>query len=318
MHRRIVLLVSLAFLMSVNAAAQCSAPSTSGTLKICFPSNGSIIIGSTTFEFAANTGSASIEGVAVYDNGVKVDSLGFVPSKLIEGAIHDGFHKVTIKAWDSEGRVYSDTTSFTKVGGFDPGPCTAKITGVTLCSPKSGGLEPNVSVPVSFAVKTVAPTTAWKLYLDGVFVRRSDASTLKSVLTPIGMSTGHHTATVVAWDSKGEVYKTSHSFTTFYQYDCNPDTGACSPGIVADAPDGFGPNKAVDAPQSFEFHAEVTGNSAPIQKMSVTLDGMVIAQGQGPGIVTTVNTKPGSHAMMVQAMDTAGKLYATFGTVNVQ
>jgi hypothetical protein len=317
MYKRIALFVFVTLLTSISAMAQCSEPSMSGTLRICFPTNGSTIIGGTTFELAANTGGASIRGVAVYDNGVRVDSLGFLPARLIEGAIHDGSHRVTIKIWDSEGRVYSDTTSFTKVGGFDPGGCKPATIGVTLCSPKSGGLEPNFSVPVSVAVKTVAPTTAWKLYMDGVLIRKSDASTLKSILTPIGLSAGQHKATVVAWDSKGTVYKTSHSFTTFFMYDCNPDTGACSPGIVADAPDGFGPAMAVDAPQTFEFHAEVTGNKSPIQKMSVTLDGVVIADGQGPGIVKTVTTKPGSHTMMVQAMDTKGKLYATYGTVNV-
>lgn len=318
MYKKLVLLLSLTMLMAVTAAAQCAAPSTSGTLKICFPSVGSTIIGGTTFEFAANTGSATIDKVAVYDNGVKVDTLGFLPSRLVEGAIHDGFHNVTVNAWDTNGKLYQAKTSFTKVGGFDPGPCKAATVGVTMCGPKSGGLEPNVSVPLSFAVKTTNPTTAWKLYLDGTYVDRSQASTLKSATMPMGMSAGRHTATVVAWDTKGAVYKTSHAFTTFYQAECNPDTDYCSAGITADAPDGFGPYRATDAPTSFPLHAETTGNPAPIQKMSVTLDGVVIAQGQGPGISTTVNTTPGSHVIVVQSMDTAGKLYATYGTVNVQ
>jgi hypothetical protein len=55
-----------------------------------------------------------------------------------------------------------------------------------------------------------------------------------------------------------------------------------------------------------------------MQKMSVTLDGAVIAQGQGPGIVTTVHATPGSHTIKVQGMDTKGKLYLTYGTVNVE
>ena len=318
MYKKLTLLLSLTLLMTVTAVAQCTAPSTSGTLKICFPSNGSMIIGGTTFEFAANSGSAAIDKVLVYDNGVKVDTLGFLPSRLVEGAIHDGYHNVTVNAWDTNGKLYQAKTSFTKVGGFDPGPCKAASAGVTLCGPKSNGLEPSDSVPVSFAVKTTNPTTAWKLYIDNEFVRKSDASTLKSLVMPLGMSTGRHTATVVAWDTTGAVYKTSHAFTTFNLAECNPNTDYCSAGITMDAPDGFGPYRATDAPTSFPLHAETTGNGAPIQKMSVALDGAVIAQGQGPGISTTVNTTPGSHTIVVQSMDTAGKLYATYGTVNVQ
>jgi hypothetical protein len=319
MYKKIALLVFASVFISVCAVAQCSAPSTSGTLRICYPSNGSTIIGSTTFEMSANLAGATIDKVVIYDNGVKVDSFSFLPSRLIEGAIHDGLHKVTVKAWDTDGHVYVATDTFTKVGGFDPWACNHSSTaGVTLCSPKQGGLQPAFSVPLSFAVTTKANTTAWKFYLDGKLVRRSDASTLKSLVAPFNTSAGSHRATVVAWDSKGAEYTKTHVFTAFNQYDCDPVTDKCTPGIVADAPDGFGPDAAVDAPQSFELHAETKGNTSPMQKMSVTLDGAVIAQGQGPGIVTTVHATPGSHTIRVQGMDTKGKLYLTYGTVNVQ
>ncbi len=314
----VFLLAILSLLCALPALAECSAPSTEGTLRICYPSNGSSIIGSTTFEMSANTGSASIDKVVIYDNGKNVDSLGFLPATLVEGAIHDGYHKVTVKAWDTAGRAYVAYDTFTKIGGFDPGPCSATTTGVTMCSPASGALEPNVSVPISFALSTTAAPSAWKLYLDGKSVMQSDASTLKSVVTQASTTAGSHRATVVAWDSAGQVYKTSHSFTSFYQYDCNPVTGACTPGSTASAPEGFGPYAAVDTAQSFQFHAEVVNNPAPIQKMSVTLDGTVIAQNSGPGATVTVNAKPGSHVLMVQAMDTEGYLYGTYGTIDVQ
>jgi hypothetical protein len=317
MYKKIALLVFTSLLMSISLVAECTAPSAGGALKICFPSNGSKIIGATTFEMSANTGGAGISGVAVYDNGVKVDSFSYLPERLIEGAIHDGYHKVTVKIWDTDGRVYGATTTFTKVGGFDPWSCKPSGTGVTLCSPQEGGMQPAFSVPISFAVETAANTTAWKLYLDGVAVRHSDASTLKSLVAPLGMSAGQHKATVVAWDSAGGVYKKSHTFTAFNQCSCDWN-GDCSAGIVAYAPGGFGPDAAVDAPQTFDLHAETQGNAAPIQQMSVTLDGALIAQGQGPGITKTITTTPGSHTIVVQAKDTAGKLYATYGTVNVQ
>ena len=319
MSKKLAVLLPLALLLfSMNLSAQCAIPSAEGSLRICFPSNGSSIIGSTTFELSANTGSASINKVVIYDNGVHVDQLGFLPGTLVEGAIHDGYHKVTIKAWDSAGRAYVANDVFTKVSGFDPGPCAASASGITMCSPRSGALEPNVSVPVSFALRTPVAPKSWKLYLDGKAMLASDASTLHRATTALATSAGTHHATVVAWDSAGHEYKVTHDFSAFYEYDCNPVSGACTPGIVADAPSGFGPYMAVDAPQSFDFHAETTGNPSPTQKMSVTLDGAVIAQNSGPGITVTVNAKPGSHVIVVQALDTAGKLYATYGTVNVQ
>jgi hypothetical protein len=316
MYKKIALLVASLFI-SVCVVAQCTAPSTSGTLRICYPSNGSTIMGGTTFEMSANTAGATLEKVVIYDNGVKVDSFSFLPSRLIEGAIHDGLHRVTVKAWDTDGRVYVATVTFTKAGGFDPWACKPSGTGVTLCSPKEGGMQPGFSVPLSFAVTTNARTTGWKFYLDGKYVRRSDASTLNSIVAPFHASAGSHRATVVAWDSKGTVYKKTHTFTAFNQYSCNPETDQCTPGIVAEAPDGFGPEAAADTDQSFELHAETKGNTSPMEKISVTLDGAVIAQGQGPGIVTTIHTTPGSHTIMVQGMDTKGKLYLTYGTVNV-
>ena len=318
MYKKIALLVFACLFISVCAVAQCTAPSTSGTLRICYPSNGSTIIGGTTFEMSANTAGATIDKVVIYDNGVKVDSLSFLPSRLIEGAIHDGIHKVTVKASDTDGHTYVATDTFTKAGGFDPWACKASGVGVTLCSPKQGGMQPGFSVPLSFAVATKATTTGWKFYLDGKFVRRSDASTLKSIVAPISASAGSHRATVVAWDSKGAVYTKTHTFTAFNQYDCNPNTDQCTPGIVVDAPAEFGPEAAVDAGQTFELHAETQGNTSPMQKMSVTLDGAVIMQGQGPGIVTTVHATSGSHRIMVQGMDTKGKLYLTYGTVDVK
>jgi len=214
MYKKVALLVASLFI-SVCAVAQCATPSTSGTLHICYPSNGSTIMGGTTFEMSANTAGATINKVVLYDNGVNIDSFGFLPSRLIEGAIHDGVHKVTIKAWDTDGREYTATDTFTKAGGFDPWACKASTAGVTLCSPKQGGMQPAFSVPLSFAVTTKARTTGWKFYLDGKFVRRNDASTLKSIVAPVAVSAGSHRATVVAWDSKGTVYQKTHTFTVF-------------------------------------------------------------------------------------------------------
>lgn len=254
--------------------------------------------------------------MALYDNGKKVTSLSFLPGRLIEGGIRNGSHNVTAKIWDSYGRIHSVTRTF-NVTGFGVGSCDANSIGVNLCWPAEGSFQPNTSVPVSFGTKGEAKITAWKMYLDGKFAMASTPDVVDGVLTSLGMSAGTHRVTVVAWDAAGHVYKTSRTFRAYYSYSCNPVTDECSPGIVVEAPSEFGETMAAEVAQHFTFRANVVNNSAPTTTMKVMLDGEVIGSSQGPGITVDVDASAGSHILSVQAWDTAGKMYATYGNVYV-
>jgi hypothetical protein len=48
------------------------------------------------------------------------------------------------------------------------------------------------------------------------------------------------------------------------------------------------------------------------------MDGVKKEQSAGPGITADVSTSKGSHYLVIQAWDTAGKMYETYGNVNVQ
>lgn len=314
MSRHLSLLAVVVF-AAASAFATCAAPSTPG-LNMCFPTQGSTLTYPVTFEFGANTGSAAITGMALYDNGKKVTSFSFLPARLIEGGVGNGSHRVTAKIWDSAGRIHSVTRTF-NVKGFGVGSCSADSIGVNLCWPAEGSFQPNTSVPVSFGAKGEAKITAWKMYLDGKFVRASTPDVVDGALTSLGMAAGAHRVTVVAWDAAGHVYKSSRTFRAYYSYGCNPVTEECSPGIVAEAPAGFGETMAVDVPQHFTFRANVVNNPDPTTAMKVMLDGKVIGSSQGPGITVEVDAAAGSHIVSVQAWDTAGNMYATYGNVYV-
>jgi hypothetical protein len=83
-------------------------------------------------------------------------------------------------------------------------------------------------------------------------------------------------------------------------------------------PSNVGEDTAADEATSFEVQAEVTGNPKPTTKMVVYLDGHDIEQSAGPGTTAKVSAAKGSHYLVIQAWDTAGKLYETYGNVNVQ
>ncbi|HEX8926423.1 MAG TPA: hypothetical protein VF786_11550, partial [Terriglobales bacterium] len=104
----------------------------------------------------------------------------------------------------------------------------------------------------------------------------------------------------------------------FYSRLCNPRTGTCSPGIVPFQPAGFGPDQAADVNSPFTFEADVIDNPHPTTSMKVFVDGVQVIANSGPGITTEVSAKPGTHYIIVQATDTAGKVYETYGNVNVR
>lgn len=317
MTRRLVpSLAVLVLSLATNSFANCTALSTPG-VNLCFPSQGSTVSYPATFEFAANTGSSAVTGVAIYDNGKKIDDFTVIPSRLVDGAVLNGSHKVTVKVWDKAGHVYSASKSF-KVVGYGVGSCTASGVGVNICYPVNGSLQPNTGVPVSMRAQGNAAITSWKLYVDGKAVMNSYGSEPDSVVTSISTTAGTHHLSVVAWDTNGAVYKASRDFTAFYNYDCNPISGACTPGVIASSPSGFGPYVAVSTNRAFLFKAQVVKPQSTIKSMTVMVDGAVVARASGQSISKTLTTDAGSHNITVQAVDSAGKTYATYGNIDVQ
>ena len=261
-------------------------------------------------EMSANTGSATVVKSELYDNGKLVDTNPFLPGTLEDGGIKNGAHKVTVRILDSNGVIRQASRSF-NVTGFGVGFCARPSTaGVSLCWPQQGSTQPNLSVPISASARgTTAKITSLSVYVDGKFLLGTAGD---QILTGTGMSAGTHRVAVVAKDAAGQTYKTAHTFTTYYNYDCNPKSGACSPGIVLN---NFA---APDVPNSFRLNADVVNNPSPTTSMKVYLDGVVVATSTGPGITKQFTLATGStHIIWVKATDTQNKQYATYQTIYV-
>lgn len=302
------LTVSLVFCFALLGAAfgQCNAPSTDG-VRICFPNQGSAVTYVPPMEMSATTKSGAISKVQVWDNGKLRDNFDFLPGTLFDGSMKNGRNKVTVKLWDTDGNAYQATRSFFVTGygvDFCPTPSTP---GVNFCWPLQGSLQPN-NIPVSATARGQnSRITSMVVYLDG---RKVLATSNNYILSGAYSTAGNHRLTVVAKDAAGHRFQTSHTFTSFYEQDCNPKTGDCSPGIVINYPDS-----APDVSTSFRFQADVQNNPAPTTAMKVYLDTKLVATSSGPGITVQLNLpKNTTHIVWVKAWDTAGKQYAAYQT----
>jgi hypothetical protein len=313
---RLILSVAMVTACSSAVVAECAAPANSG-LAMCFPSVGSTVLYPATIELAANSGGVAITDVSVYDGNVQIDNLGFIPGKLVDFALKNGFHRLTVNAWDANGKLYQAKSSFT-ITGFGVGACAASGA-VALCSPAQGSYQPESSVPI--AATFAAGVKSWSIALDGQALMNSaqfGQPTLNPLYTSAPAAAGSHTMVVSAVDAQGVTNKVTRLFSTFYDGSCNPKSGTCAPGITITQPTDIGMDTAGDESTSFRLQAEVSYNPKPTTKMIVYLDGTKVQQSTGPGITANVTAAKGSHYLVIQAWDTTGRMYETYGNVNLQ
>lgn len=262
-------------------------------------------------EMAVTTASGSIHRVEVWDNGTKRGNFEFLPGTLYDGSMTNGSNRVTVKVWDTDGNLYQAQRSF-YVTGFGVGKCSTPSTaGMNLCWPAPGSVQPNEAVSISATAKGQNSNIRYvNIYVDGKFLVGQSGN---SIVTGAGMSAGTHTVTARAVDNAGHIFKASNTFKTFYSYDCNPKTGACSPGIVINEPG------AEDVPTTFTVQADVENNPAPISAMKVYIDGIVKASSSGPGLTTSLTLPTNTtHRMVIKAWDTSGKIYESYQNLYVQ
>jgi len=117
----------------------------------------------------------------------------------------------------------------------------------------------------------------------------------------------------VAWDTNNVAYKSSVSFKAYYEGDCPPKGSTCNPGIYPSTP-----NDGEDVTSPFRVSAAVQFNTASITAMKVYVDGREAGSSSGPNFDQPVSAVKGTHILVIQAWDTAGKLYRLTENVNVQ
>jgi hypothetical protein len=308
--RRLFVAAAL-LLFSTSVFADCAAPAQAG-LRICFPTAGSTV-SQAIFEFGWNTGTAAVTRFQLFDNGKQVDDFGWIFEFLIDGGIHDGNHNVTARITDSNGQQHSASVSFNQVG-FDPSfDCSIATAGVRLCYPAEAGLAPT-NTPLVVAMKGATKITSWAIYVNGKLqTQSSPGSVPTSFATGVTSVPGKNVITVVAKDSAGHRYTTTHHYTAFFaDYECSPKGNQCFPGIEVEQPGGF------DTAADFPFQATIRDNPDPVTAMNVYLDGVKVAHSTGPMVLTNLHAAHGSHMVTVVGYDTKGHLYEVNETYNVQ
>jgi hypothetical protein len=304
--------VAFALCGSLQASAACPEPA-SGHLAICQPSANSTIYQVPHIEAVANPTSGSISTMKVYIDGKLIFQNGGGSLSLFEGGVTNGTHHLVINAWDDFGRLYQASEYFSVTGNL-PFSCPLTGVGVRICGPATGSVvSQNLGFTAGFKGNTAIKFL--RAYVDSTDVFDfAPASGQTSVTgTAINALPGTHTFTVVAWDTNNTVYKNSVSIKTYYEADCPPKGSTCNPGIYQTTP-----NDGDDVQSPFRVNASVQNNTASITAMKAYLDGVQVGTSSGPTFDQPISAAKGTHILVIQAWDTAGKLYRLTENVNVQ
>ncbi len=304
--------VAFALCVSLQASAACPEPA-SGHLAICQPSANSTIYQVPHIEAVANPTSGSITTMKVYIDGKLILQNGGGSLSLFEGGVSNGTHHLVINAWDDFGRLYQAGEYFTVTGNL-PFSCPVTGVGVRICAPTTGSVvSNNLGFTAGFKGNTAIKFV--RTYLDStdVFDFAPAAGQTSIVAGGVNAAAGTHTLTVVAWDANNTVYKSSVSLKTYYEADCPPKGDTCNPGIYQSTP-----NDGDDVQSPFRVNASVQNNTASITTMKAYLNGVLVGTSSGPTFDQPISAAKGTHILVVQAWDTAGKLYRLTENVNVQ
>ncbi|HEY2497282.1 MAG TPA: VCBS repeat-containing protein [Candidatus Angelobacter sp.] len=96
---------------TVPATVACSAPASAG-IHICAPAAGSTVASPVAISAAANGGTAKISAMKAYIDSklVASSSSGTISGSVPEAA---GTHKLTVNAWNTAGKLFQSTATFT-------------------------------------------------------------------------------------------------------------------------------------------------------------------------------------------------------------
>jgi hypothetical protein len=304
--------IAFAICVSLQASAACPEPA-SGHLAICQPSASSSVYQVPHIEATANPTSGSITTMKVYIDGKLIFQNGGGSLSLFEGGVSNGTHHLVINAWDDFGRLYQASENFSVTGNL-PFSCPVSGVGVRICAPTTGSVvSQNLGLTAGFKGNTAIKFL--RAYVDSTDVFDFAPAAGQTSVTGGAINTipGTHTLTVVAWDTNNTVYKSSASIKTYYEADCPPRGTTCNPGIYQTTP-----NDGDDVQSPFRVNASVQNNTAAITAMKAYLDGVQVGASSGPTFDQPISAAKGTHILVVQAWDTAGKLYRLTENVNVQ
>ena len=297
--------------MSLSASAACPEP-TSGKLVICQPSNNSTVYQVPHIEAMVNPLSGSITAMKVYVDGHQIYQNAGPEMNLFPGGVNNGTHHLAVNAWDNLGRVYHAEEVFAVTGNLPF--CPMSTVGVRICAPAPGQLV-SQNLVMSLGFKGNAPIKRVTAFIGStaIFDFAPAAGQTQVMGQGLGTTAGTHTLNVVAVDTNNVTYKSSSTFTAYYEGDCPPKGTTCNPGVYVNTP-----NDGDDVQSPFRVSASVQNNTKPITTLKVYVDGAQAAQVFGPSVDQPISATKGTHILTIQAWDTAGKIYRLTENVNVQ
>jgi hypothetical protein len=201
---------------------------------------------------------------------------------------------------DSHMFVFMNTTSPRDCGFFSGGA------GVRVCAPAAGS---RVSSPVGISASATGgafPIVAIKAYIDGTQVSATETNTMNA---SVARAAGNHQLAVNAWDSNDKVYQTIVNFTVGSTTACSVPTTAgvhiCTPAA----------GSTVTSPVAIS--AAANGGTAKISAMKAYIDGKQVAASSSGTINGSAAEAVGTHKLVVNAWNTAGKLFQSSATFTV-
>lgn len=279
------------------------AASSYAQVTITKPANGATV--SSPINVVASAKSTT--GYAITSMKIYIDSVSqyTVKTSTVNASIPvaNGSHNVTVVAWDSSGKSYSQAETIT-VG--TPSPTSV----ITVYSPANGT---TVGSPVTFSAKassgnSATPITSMKLYVDSVSKFTTSSA---SINTSFAVASGTHNVTWVAWDSTGKSYTQNLSINVPGTSPTPPPT---TPGKVTITSPTAG--STVNSPTQFTASATpATGTT--IASMTLYVDGVSKYTTNSAALSTSQSLASGAHTILVKALDSAGASYQSSESITV-
>lgn len=177
---------------------------------------------------------------------------------------------------------------------------------VHICTPTLGS---TVASPVAIGASASGntwPIVAMKAYIDGSQVAATDTNTMNA---SAAKAAGNHQLAVNAWDVNGVVYQTIVNFTVGSTAACSAPTTAgvhiCKPAA----------GSTVSTPVAIS--AGANGGTAKISAMKAYIDNKLVAASSSGTLSGSAAEPVGTHHIVVNAWNTAGKLFQSSATFTV-
>ncbi len=286
----------------VQGGSSCTLNTTDPSVTICSPVANSTVP-SPVHIVAGSTNSAGVTNMKIYLDGVSKYSIA---SNKIDTylTIAAGTHRLTVQSSDKAGRYVNQTEYFT-VGTSTS--CTLKSTdpSVTICAPAANS---TVNSPVHVVAGTTnsAGVTNMKIYVDGVS-KYSVAS--NKIDTTLAIASGTHRLTVQSYDKAGRYVNQTEYFTVGTSSGCTANTA--DPSITICSPTA---GSTVSSP----VHVVAkTTDSAGVAALDIYVDNQLAYKSTASSVDTTLSMGAGSHYIVVQVWDNAGRILKQPVTVTV-